>query len=622
MTAVKAQPFRVLLYAHVDLNVIDGSAFFVAGAASLLTSAPGVQVDVVAATPITRSVVVQEMLVNDRVTVTDPFADPGLAVHKPEFEGARRMDEGMAASALDHYLDRAAYDVVIVRSTEVADELAQRRPDLGRRLCVYVTGVVAADAPIGEEALARLERLVVGEATLLCQTPEMRDHLGALLRANGSTTRLAVMSPSVPAENEAILPGTDGPLVLAYTGKFAPAWHTVEMLAAFKEAASAGADLRMLVAGDHFKRAPEWPTFGAEVRYLLESHPGISWRGAVTRAEARQLVSSAHAGIGWRHPSLDTSLELSTKLLEHGVLGRPCVINPTAMHQRLFGADYPLFASSMTEFVALLGRMASDRGLVRAAAETAVDVAEGYTYERVFRDVFPTLVDAALGDSPPRGDISASVRALVTSDERLVTRDGWTVAWLADSADAARVLAASQARDELHAVERMGPFVRWSSDGATPSSAGRTTVPTLELVVDVLAAERSAGTGAAKASAGEVGPTTVVHDAAGRLGLVPAAEPARDARDAPGVSGATGTPRSSSPRSERAGTPRTADATLRTEIEHLSADLARQVKETQRLKDRYEALSGSRLGRLQLSYWEMRSRRRRRPPTDDTSAVT
>ena len=300
---MSSRPFRVLLSAHVDLNVIDGSAFFVSGVASLLTSSPGVTVHVVTATPIRRPVVIQEMLLNDRVTVTDPFGDESLAVRVPEFRGARRMDEPMAARVLSHYLDQGRHDVVVVRSTEVAHALSELRPDLGGALCVYVTGVVADDTVIDPAVRHRLETLLDRGATLLCQTPEMRDHLEGVLGADGSSGTIGILTPAVPSEDDVVVPVSGGPLVLAYTGKFAPAWHTVEMLAGFKEAVSAGADLRMVVAGDHFKRPPEWPTFAAEVRYLLESHPGVSWVGAVTRADARALVAGADVGIGWRHAS-------------------------------------------------------------------------------------------------------------------------------------------------------------------------------------------------------------------------------------------------------------------------------------------------------------------------------
>ncbi|MBR7742607.1 hypothetical protein KC207_04815 [Phycicoccus sp. BSK3Z-2] len=574
MIGVSSRPFRVLLSAHVDLNVIDGSAFFVSGVASLLTSAPGMAVHVVTATPIRRPVVIHEMLTNDRVTVTDPFRDQTLAARVPEFAGATRMDESMAARVLAHYLDQGHYDAVVVRSTEVAHALSELRQDLGRRLCVYVTGVVASDSEVDPVVAHRLMTLLHRDATLLCQTPEMRDHLVRVLDVDDAAGTVALLSPAVPAEDDVALPRSGGPLVLAYTGKFAPAWHTVEMLAGFKEASSAGADLRLVVAGDHFKRPPEWPSFGDEVRYLLGSHPGISWVGAVTRSDARALVAGSDVGIGWRHASLDSSLELSTKLLEHGVLGRPCIINPTPMHRRMFGSDYPLFAASTTQFVELLGRMDRDRSMVEDAAETAMAVAADYTYERVFRALFPTLL-AASGIADDRGEgLSEDIAALCASDDRIIRRGHRSVAWLADRADGARILREFSRGSEVHDVERLGPFVRFSpgSREGSQHSADREH-DALELLEGLL----GGGGGAADAELRSAH-LTVAHDIGGRVRLaesVPAAAP-----DEPGAAAA--------------------------------GMLRRRETELAQVSARYDALANTRLGRLQRGYWRLRRRLRRR----------
>lgn len=574
--SAQVRPFRVLLSAYVDLNVIDGSAFFVAGVATLLTSAPGMSVDVVAAAPVRRPVVVQEMLLNDRVTLIDPFRDQVLATRLPELVGKAWMDEVTLATVLAAYLDREQYDVVILRSTEAAHALSRLRPDLGSRLCVYVTGVVADDAEVAPTVLQRLQSLVDGGATLLCQTSEMQAHVRVLLRSGGDAGTVAVLSPAVPSAPGSTTPTGRGPLVLAYTGKFAPAWNTVEMLAGLKEASAAGADLRLVVAGDHFKRPAEWPTFAAEVRYLLGSHSSISWAGAVTRADARALVAGADLGIGWRHGSLDSSLELSTKLLEHGVLGRPCIINPTPMHQRLFGADYPLFASSMTDFVDLLTRLDQDRDLVRRAADTAMKVAADYTYERVFRSVFPTLLSAS-GALPGKNDqVGLDILELCGRDDRVLTTGGRSTAWLTDQRDAAQILR-TVGTGTMQDVRRWGPFISWRT---LAHGEGDGAEATLDLLAEILVDEREGAS-----TILPEGELTVVHDLSGRVQLGVAAPPA----PAAGGMGATG-----------------GDAA------RLSAQLREKERQVSDLTTRLEALAGTPLGRLQRAYWRLLRRLRRR----------
>ena len=67
-----------------------------------------------------------------------------------------------------------------------------------------------------------------------------------------------------------------------------------------------------------------------------------------------RLSAGADIALGWRDASMDASLELSTKVLEYGVLGLPVVLDRTPMHERLLGRDYPLFVSSEDDVVAAI----------------------------------------------------------------------------------------------------------------------------------------------------------------------------------------------------------------------------------------------------------------------------
>ena len=73
------------------------------------------------------------------------------------------------------------------------------------------------------------------------------------------------------------------------------------------------------------------------------SSPGIDWLGGMSRDEAATEVSRHDVGLSWRDRSMDSSLEISTKVLEYAALGVPPVVNRNAQHLELFGADYPLY---------------------------------------------------------------------------------------------------------------------------------------------------------------------------------------------------------------------------------------------------------------------------------------
>jgi glycosyltransferase involved in cell wall biosynthesis len=117
------------------------------------------------------------------------------------------------------------------------------------------------------------------------------------------------------------------------------------------------------------------------MRDALESD-GVTWHGGHSREEAMRLTASCDIGLSWRHPDLDASLELSTKVLEFGALGLPVILNRTPMHEALLGADYPLFAVSLADVAATAAAAAADPGLYRLAADRTGRAAEQFTLDR------------------------------------------------------------------------------------------------------------------------------------------------------------------------------------------------------------------------------------------------
>src|SRR5699024_5535827 len=71
--------------------------------------------------------------------------------------------------------------------------------------------------------------------------------------------------------------------------------------------------------------------------------PGVHWIDGLSREDTLREVALHHVGIAWRSHELDSSHELSTKLLEYMACGVPPLVNRSAMHERLLGPKYPLF---------------------------------------------------------------------------------------------------------------------------------------------------------------------------------------------------------------------------------------------------------------------------------------
>lgn len=560
---------RILLYAHVNLNAVDGSAFFVAGAVSLLTSSAGVEVDVVSALPVRRAVVVHEMLDNPQVTLVDPYSDPGVTMQHDRIAARGQVSEEEAATLVDHYIERGLYDLVLIRGTETAYRLSELRPSLGSSLCVYVTGVVSLGRPIDPVLLTRLDSLAGWGATLLVQTPEMEQLIRGALEVRGRTPQIVEMSPAVPMHEGSEPPERTGRLELVYTGKFAPHWNSVEMLAGFKVASFQADNMRLRVAGDYFKKSESWPSFAAETRSLLCSSPDIEWLGAMSRERARELVIGSHVGIGWRSRALDGSAELSTKLLEHGALGRGCIINPTEMHKGLFGSQYPLYAESMEDYVATLRRLESDRGIAVDAALIAREVASAYTYEAVFARLLPGLVRAAQGTRTGLDPLVSGICEILTSGERTVRVGEHVVTRVDSEEDFLALLSMHEPTERVVDPLRLGPYFAWRGTRGDGLQAGERTVAGLVLE----AAKRRSTSDYGSPTLPEC--DAVDHDARGRV--IPASW-------------------------------RVSSTEGKVDRRELAAALAR----AERLQARYDALRHSKFGGLQARYWQLRGRLRGR----------
>ena len=224
------------------------------------------------------------------------------------------------------------------------------------RLWSYLTDVPQAVPAVTPKAAEDLTIIAKASRYLLCQTEELRCFLeGSIAAACGKSVLFPPVLPALDIhrdpERKVAPPGT--PLKLVYTGKFAPRWNTLEMTSLPALLASRGVDAEVHMVGDKVHNDPRDPTYAKRMRGALgevgaPAIPGVIWHGGQPRAEAMRLAAAGDIGLSWRHPELDSSLELSTKVLEFGQLGLPVILNRTPMHEALLGADYPLFAASST----------------------------------------------------------------------------------------------------------------------------------------------------------------------------------------------------------------------------------------------------------------------------------
>ena len=364
---------RALVYGDVDLNLIDGSAIWAQGMVQAASLA-GCAVTLVLKAPVRTGRLVDPLRTLPGVTVLSPHAEGLVAGDAP-------MQPRQAAAVLAELDAADPFDLAVVRGRRLAGKLSAG--PLAGRLWTYLTDVPQSAGTFTGAAKGELRRIADASRVLLCQTEELR---GFLEGAVPATAGKSVLFPPVVVLPDGLEGRRDGPpegraLRLVYTGKFAPRWNTYEMAGLPRLLAQRGVDAELHMVGDKIHDDPNDPGYARRMRSALENGQGVIWHGGHPRAEAMRLTASCDVGLSWRHPEMDASLELSTKVLECGTLGVPVVLNRTPMHERLLGPDYPLFAATETDVVDALTLIGKNPDVYTLAVERCRNAAADYTLD-------------------------------------------------------------------------------------------------------------------------------------------------------------------------------------------------------------------------------------------------
>ena len=365
---------RALVYGDVDLNVLDGSAIWVQSMVEALSRC-GVEVTVLLKAPVRTG------------RLVDPIAAmPGVTVVRPHHEGlvkrgSRALTRDQAVALMRKLDESSHFDLVVMRGL-LAVDTAVSAGWFDGRLWTYLTDMPQTVTALDHASIARLERISVASRFMLCQTEELRSFLES--SEPSACGRSVIWTPIVPAPDFE-LPQRDQiegrPVRLVYTGKFAPDWNTLEMTGLPARLAQRGVEAEVHMVGDKVHSVPSDPTYFARMTAALQSSPGVRWHGGMARQDAMLTSAGMDLGLSWRDPSMDGSLELSTKVLEFGALGVPVILNRTQMHEDLYGIDYPLFVAGEDDVVDAVASVVQDPALYRLALERCAVVSARFSID-------------------------------------------------------------------------------------------------------------------------------------------------------------------------------------------------------------------------------------------------
>jgi len=325
---------KILIYGDVNLNYRDGSGAWLEALAQCLLRTDS------------------EVHLLLKADITDPERRAGVdalgvTVHSPfddQVSGVAGMQPRMAASRIATLDRRHNFQIIISRGFDIAAALAISGRFTGR-LWPYLTEGPAFEFNPSGHHRKLLDSIGAQSRRIFVQTEDARSIVESL---NGPFTgKTLLMTPIVPdaafrtkAEPSRLHSG----LTMAYAGKFARLWNTLEMTQLPGMLANEGIDAALSMVGDKFQNTGadhDW--LAAMKAAAVGEDARVTWHGGVPRTVVLDIVHRADVGMCWRDAGLDSSAEISTKMLECSALGTPPILNRTRMHEELLGADYPLF---------------------------------------------------------------------------------------------------------------------------------------------------------------------------------------------------------------------------------------------------------------------------------------
>lgn len=369
---------KILLYGDQNLNIMDGSAIWLTSLANILLNDDTVDLTILLKTPIKRNEVINNIKKLNDITLLNPFE----LKNKKFVKNILKPEE---ASELIQEIDKKEnFDLILIRGKELALNCIKKK--YKHKLIPYVTDFNYKDKFSND--IKKMKRIYKESLALFVQTEEMKKLLVNKLNVSGE--KLILLPPTVyDSTNRPAFKNQNYSIV--YTGKFSKLWETESLLKAFNKAKESIDILTLNVAGDKFQN--DLIDKKEIIIDELENTSGINWVGAVTRDESIKLIEESDIGFAFRSSKIDNdeSVEISTKLLEYGILGKPVLLRKTKQHIELLGEDYPLFCNSFDELVEKIYLVLTNDKIYEQAAKSCYIASANFQLSKVSKRILTEL---------------------------------------------------------------------------------------------------------------------------------------------------------------------------------------------------------------------------------------
>lgn len=375
---------RVLLYGDINFNMMDGSAVWLSSMGTMLSQNPNVRVDLLLKTEDQNQRFTGALSKIPNLRLIRAHQDFGRVPYK----AGHCLSVAEAVELMKRLNTEHPYDLIIVRGFALVREI-MKDDGLTAKTVPYLTDFKHDQRSTAEER-KDLQAVYERFDHLFLQTKETKAAFQKLIGVDGG--KIELLYPMVP-DNPEIPSFRNQHNRMIYSGKFHVDWYTEEILSAVQKMRQTNPEITYQIVGDKFQDVLRTKERREPIVQALKTTEGLTWYGAIPREDCQELIKEADLGISWRSKYIDNddSVELSSKLLEYGRLGKPALVRRTVMHEAILGADYPLFVDTEADFIQKSTAILQDPALYKKAAKQIYVASKQFTFQAAYERLKPFL---------------------------------------------------------------------------------------------------------------------------------------------------------------------------------------------------------------------------------------
>lgn len=372
------------------MNLIDGSSIWMTSIMDMLSRESNIHLSVLLKRPIIRTILLEPFVISGKVKLINPWTYSFSQQVNAAWYKRERLLPKDAVEMIENLDCEEDYDILILRGFNVCKEISMRS-ELALKTWTYITDFPQNENSVTQEQRNDLIKIYEKAKYIVCQTKQLEQYFKKIV--GHGTDKFILLPPLIPDYKLQEPHFSNKSDRLVYVGKFAFQWNISESIDAFVKLKKKNEKIEYHIAGDKFNRDPNNINFENELKYKLENTEGVIWHKAMMKEEIEDLIDKCDLGISWRHAELDESLEISTKLLEYGRLGKPVIMNRNTIHEELFGKDYPLYANTECELIEQVEKALSCSEIYKNAAEILYEACKSFTISKAYAKLKNCLWD-------------------------------------------------------------------------------------------------------------------------------------------------------------------------------------------------------------------------------------